>query len=417
MMPKRYDVNEKSVISPLDIGRLDNGIAAARNVAMQATMFMVVSMPENQSYLLDLDKAISVGTPATRSQALWHATDLLIAGKYDQKQVHVFGEIIIRLSQEIEQTARAQLADRLAVVEKAPANVIDALAFDSSIDVARPVLAHSSVMSTESLVENAKTMSQQHLLAISTRKHIPTAVTDVLVVRGNGDVANTVVKNGGAQFSEAGFLNLLQRSENDSILAENLGKRVDIPRHVFQQLIAKATEEVKAKLSCERPDMDIQVQAAVSETAGQLHLKFGPASKDYFVAKRLVSAVHAQGRLVESKMLEYARGKKVDEAVVGLSLLCGLPVNVTERALLDSTGDLLLILMRALGYSWETSMAFLFLAAPGHRISAMDLEDKRLEFDRLSLKAAQKILDFYKSRKKLPATDAQARRLAQMATG
>lgn len=365
-------------------------------------------MTESRSYLQELDEAISGGSHANRLRALWHATDLLIAGQYSEEQVWTFGEIITRLAQEIEQDARVQLAKRLAVATRAPSNILHELAFDQSIDIAGPVLRQSNSLSTEMLVANAKTMSQQHLLAISNRKSVPREVTDVLVVRGNSEVVGTIAKNSGAKFSETGFLNLVKRSENDSILAEDLGKRVDIPRHIFQQLISKASEEVSRKLQSERPDMKQQVQAAVTESTGKLHLKFGPASKDYFTAKRLVSIVHGQGQLTEAKMAEYAQARKIDEVVVGLSLLCGLPVNVTERALSDTTGDLLLVLTRAIDYSWPTSLAFLFLAARDHRISSKDLESKKQEFDRLSLSAARKILDFYQSRKSTLSSEWQS---------
>ena len=356
-------------------------------------------MAETRSYLQELDEAISGGSQVTRLQALWHATDLLISGQYDEEKVWVFGEIITRLASEIEKSARVELANRLAVARQAPGNILHELAFDQSIDIAGPVLKQSRSLSTEFLAANARTMGQQHLLAISGRESVPREVTEVLVVRGNKEVVGTLAKNDGAAFSETGFLHLVKRSENDSILAEDLGKRVDIPRHVFQQLIAKASAEVKKKLLSARPDMGQQIQAIVSDSAGKLHQKFGPASKDYFTAKRLVSIVHQQRLLTEAKMAEYAQARKLDEVIVGLSMLCGLPVNVTERAVVDPAGDLLLVLTRALDYSWLTSMSFLFLAARDHRIGTRDLEAKKQEFDRLSLNAAKKILDFYQSRK------------------
>ena len=77
----------------------------------------------------------------------------------------------------------------------------------------------------------------------------------MLVTRGNQDVVNSVAINKGARFSDFGFLHMIQRAEGDSILAEQLGLRKDIPRHVFQQLIAKASDDVRKRLECERPDM------------------------------------------------------------------------------------------------------------------------------------------------------------------
>jgi uncharacterized protein (DUF2336 family) len=373
-------------------------------------------MSEDRSYLQELDDAISKGTHASRLQALWHATDLLITGQYSDEQVWVFGEIIARLAGEIEEAARIKLATRLAAADHAPANILHELAFDDSIEIAGPILRQAKSLASEVLVKNAQSKSQQHLLAISQRKSIPSEVTDVLVVRGNREVVTTVARNSGAAFSNSGFLHLVKRSENDSILAESVGSRTDIPRHIFQQLIAKASDEVRQKLQAERPDLKREIRNAVTDATGKLHCKFGPASKDYFVAKRLVGIIHQQGQLTEARMAEYAQSRKMDEVVVGLSLLCGLPVNVTERALLDVTGDLLLVLTRAIGFSWSTAMSFLFLAARDHRISSKDLEAKQREFENFSPKASKSILEFYQSRKDLLSDDESSRRLPQLHT-
>src|ERR1700720_4492712 len=97
-------------------------------------------MSQSKSFLQDLDEAISRGTPESRSRALWHATDLLIAGRYSDDEIWTFGEVIGRLADEIEVAARAQLARRLARADNAPINIINKLAFDDSIDVAGPIL-------------------------------------------------------------------------------------------------------------------------------------------------------------------------------------------------------------------------------------------------------------------------------------
>lgn len=373
-------------------------------------------MTENRLYLQELDEAISRGTDETRLRALWHATDILIAGRYSDKEIWIFGEVIASLAREIEHTSRVTLANRLASSDQAPTKILRELAFDDSIEIAGPILQQSESLTTKVLVENARSKSQQHLLAISNRKSVPSEVTDVLVVRGNTGVVNAVTRNRGAAFSEFGFFHLVTRSENDSILAESLGSRADIPRHIFYQLIAKASAEVKQKLQNEHPDLKQQIGAAVTDVTGKLHLIFGPASKDYFVAKRSVAKIHRYGELDETKMLEYADARRSDEVVVGLSLLSRLPVNVIERAVFDEGGDLLLVLTRALSFSWRTTMSFLFLAAPEHRISSQSLETKRQEFECLSLESSRSVLEFYQSRKDLVPVEEPSRRLPQLHT-
>jgi Uncharacterized protein conserved in bacteria (DUF2336). len=55
------------------------------------------------------------------------------------------------------------------------------------------------------------------------------------VARGDQEVVNSVASNAGARFSDFGFLHMVKRAEGDSILAEQLGLRRDIPRRIFQQ--------------------------------------------------------------------------------------------------------------------------------------------------------------------------------------
>jgi uncharacterized protein (DUF2336 family) len=356
-------------------------------------------MTELRSFLLDLEDAVTRGTAESCLQALWHATDVLIAGQYSEEQIWTFGEVIERLAEDIEITARVRLANKLATSDNAPIKVIKNLAFDDSIDVAGPVLRQSSRLDAKTLVANARSKSQQHLLAISKRKSISDDVTDVLMERGAVEVVTSVAANKGARFSSSGFLHLLRCSEDDHILAEHLGLRKDIPRHIFQQLISKASDEVKRKLERERPEMGTQIQAVVTDVTGAVHARFGPASQNYFAAKRTVAKLHQYGSLNEDQIFEFAHSLKFNETAVGLSLLCALPVDVVERALVNSNREVILLLAKALDFSWTTTMSLLFLGAHNYRITAGDLDGMKKQFVRLNVGTSKRVLKVYQSRK------------------
>jgi uncharacterized protein (DUF2336 family) len=369
-----------------------------------------------KSYLQDLDEAILRGTAESRERALWHATDLLIAGSYSEDEVVTFGKVIGRLADEIEVEVRAQLSGRLARFDGAPVNVIQKLAFDDAIEVARPVLEGSVQLDEETLIANVRSKSQSHMLAISKRKSIGASVTDVLVARGNRAVVNSLAGNGGAVFSNSSLLHMVKRAEGDSILAEQLGLRKDIPRHLFQQLIAKATDDVRKRLEGERPEMMEAIGASVVDVAGELQSKFGPVSRSYFVAKRVVTTQHRLGNLNEASIAGYALSHKLEEVTIGLSLLCALPVDVIERVLVNRDRQMLLILAKSLSFSWDTTMGLLFLGAKDHRITARDLTDLEREFGRLNVATSKSILNFYRTRRDADFVDpAAAIREAQFA--
>jgi uncharacterized protein (DUF2336 family) len=356
-------------------------------------------MVEARAFLTELEDAVSKGTAESRLRALWHATDTLISGSYSEEQIWAFGEIIGRLAEEIELSARIRLANQLAPSRNAPIAVINNLAGHEEIDVARPILQHSERVDLTALIICARDRGEQHLLAISKRRTVPDDITDLLLARGSQAVVNSVAQNNGAQISRAGFLQLVRRSEQDCILAECLGRRKDIPRQLFQQLISKASDEVREKLKRERPDMQREIGSTVTDVEGAIHSRFGPASKDYFTAKRAVAKLHQWGDLTEDKIYEFAHSLKFNETVAGLALLSSMPVDVVERALIDQKRQSILILAKALRFSWTTAMSLLFLGAPNYRITAGELDQLKNDYGALNAETSLCVLEAYRSRR------------------
>ncbi|MBR0801321.1 DUF2336 domain-containing protein, partial [Bradyrhizobium jicamae] len=155
-----------------------------------------------------------------------------------------------------------------------------------------------------------------------------------------------------------------------------------------------------------------QIQTSVTEVTGSLQSKFGPANERYFHAKKVVTARKHRGELNESSILEYARAHKNEEVMVGLSLLCSLPVNVVERSLLDQ--ELTILLAKACNFEWETTMALLFLATKDHRITAHDLESMKRQFSTLSSKSFQDVLGYYQSRMQETTASSESHRLPHL---
>jgi hypothetical protein len=76
---------------------------------------------------------------------------------------------------------------------------------------------------------------------------------------------------------------------------------------------------------------------------------------------------------------------------------------------------MLLILAKALNFSWQTTMSLLFLGAKDHRITAKDLSSLESEFGRLNVKTSRSVLEFYQSHKNADATDAAPKRQPALA--
>ena len=145
----------------------------------------------------DLDAALQSGSSEKRVAMLRQVTDLFLseADRLNEEQIGVFDGVLVQLIERIETRTLAEISERLAPVANAPTDLTLNLARHSEIGIARPILTNSTRLTTADLVEIAKTRSQDHLLAISERAQIETAVTDVLLDRGNRAVVHSVAGN------------------------------------------------------------------------------------------------------------------------------------------------------------------------------------------------------------------------------
>jgi uncharacterized protein (DUF2336 family) len=359
-------------------------------------------MTDSRSLLDELEHALASGTTERRLQMLWRVTDLFNAGasRYNDDQIGVFDDVMLKLTAAIEAKARAKLASRLAVIAQAPPRTVKALAFDDDIAVAEPVLSRSERLDDSDLVTNASTKSQQHLFAITQRSALSEAVTDVLITRGNQAVVRSVAKNSGARFSDAGLRMLVRRANGDDVLAAHVGQRRDIPRHHFLKLLEKASAAVRARLEADHSVAAGAVDGVLTEVVGNICSEMRNSSPDYAAAKSEVESLYRAGRLEETELYRFARERKFEETAVALSLLCNIPIDVVERALLDGGTEMVLILGKVGGCSWTTVKAILLMRSADRGMSAQDLDQANRTFTRLQTETAWRVLHFYHARRK-----------------
>jgi hypothetical protein len=202
-------------------------------------------MTERLSLIITLERAIAGSSAQRRAEMATQLTDLFIqqSNSLSEPIIGLFDEIITRLATDSDTATLAILAKRLAPIANSPVNVTRMLANDKDIKVAYPILAHSVRLDETTLVHNARTKSQKHLLAISWRKHLTAAITDVLLERGNRDIILSTTKNPSARFSETGVQLLLERSKGDQVIAAVMGSRPDI-----LTILATAPEAARTEL-------------------------------------------------------------------------------------------------------------------------------------------------------------------------
>ena len=294
----------------------------------------------NLSLAEELEAVVASGSAARRNDILSRVTDLFVydAARYSADQVRLFGDVMACLARGMGGEARAQLAERLAPIGSAPANVVQMLALDEDATVAGPMLAQSKRLSERDLFLIAGSRGQHHLLALARRERLSQRVTDLLIARGDHAVLGALIRNPGARFSAASWRRLHERTRADKVLTAELARR----------------SEVAA---------DKQ-----SHTGG------------------------------EAEVYRLARDGNFDETAAALANLSGIPSDAVERALLTQRADVVLVIAKAVGLSSITTEALVRLRAADRGMSAEDVAQALARFNRLPRDSARRVLNFFRIR-------------------
>lgn len=352
----------------------------------------------SENLLDELQTTLTHGTVARRVETLRRVTDLFINGAVDfsDEQIELFDDVFQCLTEQIEASAKALLANRLAPINTAPPRTIRALAYDDLIEVAAPVLSQSERLDDDALIETARNKSQAHLLAISLRRVLSGAVTDVLVMRGNDEVIQSTVNNPGAEFSEHGFTRLITRVEGDDHLTTCLGMRPSIPRHLYLKLLARASATVRERLEAANPPLKGDVPNAVREATRRARSAPAATTTETVIAHALVKSLHEDGRLDESQVAAFAEAGKFDEANAAIAALANVPVAIAENMMVETRAEGVMILAKVSSMTWPTVRAIIKMRDDLSGLGSTDLQACKATYERLRPSTAQQVLRFHR---------------------
>src|SRR3984893_2934816 len=350
---------------------------------------MVMAAAASAALIAELDGAVRDGSPERRVQILRQVTDLFLsdADRLNETQISVFDDVLVRLIERVEARTLAHLSVTLSEIDTAPRAATRQLAFHDDASVAVPVLTKSNRLSEKDLIEIANTRGQQHLLAISGRETLNEALTDVLMRRGDIDVSNALAQNLGARFSENGYATLVGNAERDEGLTEKLGLRLDIPAKLLRELLAKATDAVRARLlKAALPAMQEKIQSAIAVVAEQIGV-VPPKPVDYTEAQNEAVALNRAGKLNDSMGNRVAGGREYSNGMEAID-----PLLKSDRL------AALIVACRAARLSWSTTPMIIRNRPECRPVSCQELEQGVEVFEALSLSAAQRTILFWSAR-------------------
>ncbi|SRR5579885_226275 len=356
------------------------------------------------SLIDELETQLRTGTNSGRAKILRRVTDLFLmnADRITDQQVEIFDDVMIRLIEKIEDKILAQLSECLASIDNSPINVVGQLARHDRIEVAGPVLEKSNRLTDIDLVEIAYTKSQAHLNAIAGRSQINPVVAEVLVRRGDTEVALKLAANPGAAFSSESFSALVQRALDNKNLAEAISDRADVPPELYEYLVMRATEKVKKHLvaTC-KPEMRPKVETLLSKVSSNI-VRQAAAFPRAHTGWSTATMIKRDLATMRSQLEKFISSGGVAEITNTLAQLAAIPSETVKNVIRQSSEDGLLIICRAGGLAWPTVRTLLHSKAWPRPPQDKELKNLSDRYFRLSSESAQRVLLFMKARKTMP---------------
>ena len=357
-----------------------------------------IDTESHKTLIGELEAAVRSGSAERRVDKLRQVTDLFLAGSasFSEEQVKVFDDVLCRLITRIETETLTELGQCLAHVDNAPTATIRRLAWNEAIAVSGPVLAASKRLTTTDLTEIAQLRGQEHLMAISQRESLETAVTDVLLERGDRRVVHTLANNPGARFSETGYVVLVEKADGDDVLSEAVGSRRDVPVNLLRDLLARATEAVRTKLLALIPP---EQREQLTRILSRISTAISAATKDerYEDAEMAIQSLQRAGRLNDEAIGQFAAAGQLPEVIVGIAFLTSSKIDVIAEILTGVRNDAVLVPCKAAALSWRTTEVILRTRFP-KQVSTEVLNLAKKDYQRLSAETARKTLRFLQVR-------------------
>jgi uncharacterized protein (DUF2336 family) len=242
----------------------------------------------------------------------------------NKRERDLMRDILRRLTRDVEMAIRVALAQRLAEDPTVPHDLI-LLLVDDSIEVARPLILHSPLLTEADVLRLIAEAGIGHQEAVASRPHIGVPVTDALAHSEHESVLQALVRNVTARISETGYRVLAEKARAITGLAEPLVRRPDLPPQLATDMCEWVSDALKTyiRTNYQMPRQVVETAIAVATLA--VHSEpVGPSDHPAESAQKLIEKLAASGQLKAGFLMRVLSQGQVDL----FDLACSKALNV-----------------------------------------------------------------------------------------
>ncbi len=300
-----------------------------------------------------------------RRELLEGVTDLFLDGEtmLNEQETVIAAEILGQVATKVERDVRARLSYRLAELDNAPIELIRQLANDD-IQVARPLLEHSTGLSDDELVDIVNKHGKDHQLSIAVRSEVGADVSDALVAKGDNDVILSLVNNDGAEISRSAMESIVDRSESIKALCEPLLSRKDLPPDLMHDMFWWVSAALKRHILTDADIDEKLVNKMLSEAERNTVRAADEDEEDEGNLNRVERTVRRRmrlGQLNQDSLVQYLRRGQVPEFIAALGYLTDIDQKTARRIVFNPGHEAVAVACRAKGFDLSTFSTIVLL--------------------------------------------------------
>ncbi|MDB5473420.1 MAG: hypothetical protein JWP99_723 [Devosia sp.] len=272
-----------------------------------------------------------------------------VSDRCDDEQVRQYDEVLCQLAELVEVEARVHVAKLLAPLERAPGTVVVKLANDD-IEVAKPLLEFSNVLSDDDLIDIIGRQSEEHRVAIAGRISVPERVGEAIVTHGSTPSVTRLVRNVNAEFDKATLEKLVQRATLDAEIAADLRGRRDLDWKSLRSEIDTASSKVLQDLGNSNHTLDPVAAGKVNAVVyNRMRNRAGFSASEWKTAYNQVKALNDRKQLDERALARFARFGYGHHAAAALTAMLRVSPEVFVKWLAAQDYVAVTVALRAAG--------------------------------------------------------------------
>jgi uncharacterized protein (DUF2336 family) len=258
-------------------------------------------------------------------------------------------DILHRLTHDVEMAIRIALAERLADDTSVPNDLVLLLA-DDTIEVARPVILRSPLLTDEDMLRLIAERDNAHQEAVAARPHIGEAVTEALANCKAEAVLVTLARNATAKISSTTYEVLVEKSKTIVGLQEPISRRADLPPVLATKMCEWVSEALKIYIARNYPIEPVRLDSALVLAENDVKSEPRPPKPTPTEsATKLIEKLHIAGQLKAGFLLRVLYQGQIDLFDLAFARLLELPLSALRQNLYERGPKAVALACRGVG--------------------------------------------------------------------